>query len=80
MDEAKHRNDEIREQLSNNEHFRQISHLEEKLADLTEEVDRTQQIYDEIKKVNEQQQKKKKTTEFKVKTKKLFILHIISGI
>lgn len=53
VDEAKRRNEEIREQLSNNENFRQISHLEEKLADLTEELDRTQKLYDEIKNVKD---------------------------
>lgn len=48
---AVRRNEEIKEQLQSNENYRQISHLEETLADLMEEGKTLQSTYDQLKKV-----------------------------
>lgn len=52
VEEAERRNNEIKDQLKSNESFRQISHLEEKLADLTEEAKTMQETLDQLKKVD----------------------------
>lgn len=52
VDEAVRRNDEVKEQLRSDENFRQISHLEEKLADLTDEAKSMQETWDQLQKVN----------------------------
>ena len=49
--EAERRNDEIKDQLRNNENYRQISHLEEKLTDLTDESKTLQDSYEQMKHV-----------------------------
>lgn len=51
VDEAERRNDELRSQLNNNENYRQISHLEEKLSDLSDELNSLQKTYDEMRNV-----------------------------
>lgn len=45
------RNDEIKHQLQSNENYRQISHLEERLADLISEGKTLQTTHDQLKKV-----------------------------
>lgn len=50
-EEAKRRNEEIKEQLKLNENYRQISHLEEKLSDLIEETKDSTAALDQLHKV-----------------------------
>lgn len=45
------RNDEIKDQLQSNENYRQISHLEERLADMMAEGKTLQSTRDQMKKV-----------------------------
>lgn len=52
LEEAERRNDEVKEQLRSNENFRQISHLEERLADLTEEARTLQSTLEQMKKAS----------------------------
>lgn len=51
VDEAERRNEEIKEQLKSNDNYRQISHLEERLADLMEEGESVQRTWEQLKKV-----------------------------
>lgn len=51
VEEARQRNDEIKEQLKSNENYRQISHLEERLSDIIEETKSLTSTLDQLQKV-----------------------------
>lgn len=51
MEEAQHRNEEIKEQLKSNENYRQISHLEDRLSDLIEDTKEATTILDQLQRV-----------------------------
>lgn len=51
VEEAKIRNEEIKEQLKSNENYRQISHLEERLSDIIAETKSATALLDQLQKV-----------------------------
>lgn len=51
VDEAKSRNEEIKDQLRSNENYRQISHLEERLSDIIEDTKISTATLDQLQKV-----------------------------
>lgn len=51
VEEAKIRNEEVKEQLKSNENYRQISHLEERLSDIIAETKSATALLDQLQKV-----------------------------
>lgn len=51
VQEAKQRNEDIKEQLKSNENYRQISHLEKKLSDIIDDTKISTAVLDQLQKV-----------------------------
>lgn len=52
VEEAQRRNEELKDQLRSNENYRQISHFEEKLADLVEDTKQATEEWEKLRKVS----------------------------